>query len=116
MRRKDASVILDLTPDATEGLAIAATVYQRFGLAGVITSAKDGRHSTGSLHYSGNAFDLRLPSRCMPQPWNERAETLDYVVQEALIHELGDDWDVVLEKHQQSPWDWHIHVENQPKG
>lgn len=65
----------------------------------VITSAKDGRHRRGSLHYSGNAIDLR---------------TRHLVAGEAtkiillLRQWLTDEYDVLLEKD-------HIHLEFQPK-
>lgn len=61
----------------------------------VVTSVSDGKHSAGSLHYVGLAFDLRLP-----------ANPAGFVG--ALKAALGAEYDVVLEHD-------HIHVEYQPK-
>jgi hypothetical protein len=65
----------------------------------VITSGLDGKHSRKSLHYSGNAFDIR---------------TFIYTTSEvnklipALKLVLGSDYDVVYEGN-------HIHIEYDPK-
>lgn len=63
----------------------------------VITSVNDGQHMTGSKHYSGHAFDVRIwwlsdPLKCTG----------------AIATKLGPDFDVVLEKD-------HIHIEYDPK-
>jgi len=67
------------------------------GSACVVTSAKDGKHKTGSKHYDGEALDFRI--------WHfddaSRAA-------EKLQTRLGKDYDVVLEKT-------HIHAEYDPK-
>ena len=64
----------------------------------VITSAMDGVHSVGSLHYSGQAIDLRLP--------NDRSKC--GAIKLDLANRLGDDFDVVLEAD-------HLHLELQAK-
>lgn len=61
----------------------------------VVTSVSEGKHSPGSLHYVGLAFDMRLPG-----------EPHDFVDQ--LQECLGEEFDVVIERD-------HIHVEYQPK-
>ena len=70
-----------------------------FGKEAVTTSILDGKHSKGSKHYDGNAFDLRIYIYTKEQ-------VNDYV--ELLKNELGPDYDVVLE-------DDHIHIEYDPK-
>jgi hypothetical protein len=65
----------------------------------VITSAKDGRHKRGSLHYSGNAIDLRTRHLVAGEP-----EKILLLLREWLT----DEFDVILEKD-------HIHLEFQPK-
>ena len=65
----------------------------------IITSALDGRHSLTSLHYAGQAIDLR--TRHVSKA---TAETVVAVLKEALTI----DYDVILEST-------HIHVEFQPK-
>lgn len=66
----------------------------------VLTSGVDGAHSYGSLHYSGNAADLR-----------SHHYNADQIVEfvRALSERLGQNYDVVAEED-------HIHLEYQPKG
>jgi len=64
----------------------------------IVTYTTNGRHSANSLHYSGNAVDLR--TRDMTEEQRQQAV-------EDLRNELGDDYDVVDEGD-------HIHVEYDP--
>jgi len=76
------------------------SVHQRVvGREMIITSANDGKHGRNSLHYKDRAIDIR--TRDLP---HEKITALAA----ALQMELGDDWDVVVEKT-------HIHVEFDPK-
>lgn len=65
----------------------------------VITSGRDGKHKTGSLHYEGKAKDFRT-------------NYLSPIAQAALRNRvkalLGKDYDVVLEPT-------HLHIEYDPK-
>lgn len=79
---------------------IANTVYASHGYDCVVTSLLDGTHSRTSLHYCGNAIDLR--TRIFP------SQSVAIAVVDDLKSCLGDDYDVVLESD-------HIHVEYQPK-
>lgn len=81
------------------GLTVAATVYDQYGEELVVTSLNDSRHSRTSLHYSGNAADLRTN-------YFDRETQLKVVAE--IKRRLGPDYDVVLEKD-------HIHLEYQPK-
>ena len=96
---KDNTVQLSgCTLHAFEAICAAANVWSRQGLdALVITSARDGDHRPGSMHYQGDAIDLR--SRNLPDAFSarDRLQTL-----------LGDEYDVVLEAD-------HIHVEYDPR-
>lgn len=74
------------------------SVFNNRGYLCVVTSARDGEHMEGSLHYEGRAIDLR--HRQMP----DGAKRL---ICDELIATLGSDWDVVLE-------DTHIHIEYDP--
>ena len=65
----------------------------------VITSVFDGVHSKDSLHYSGNAFDLRV--------WIYQEEEIKKLTS-MLKSELGNNFDVVFEGD-------HIHVEYDQK-
>ena len=65
----------------------------------VVTSVLDGAHRVGSLHYTGNAADIRTRSLA-PEDRRE----LESFAREV----LGDAYDVVLESD-------HLHIEFQPK-
>lgn len=88
-----------LSPEIMLAITIAQASYERCGEESMtITSLTDGKHSDRSLHYCGDAVDLRLP--------------LDPDVIPVLVNflkvRLGESYDVVLEKD-------HIHVEFDPK-
>lgn len=72
-------------------------IYKTYQEVFVITSTYSGDHSPGSLHYSNDAYDCRLPS--------------DYqaVIFDRIREKLGPDFDVVKEKD-------HYHIEYDPKG
>jgi hypothetical protein len=76
---------------------IAQSIYTETEHSLVITSVTDGRHSAGSLHYTGDAIDLRLPT----------PSTRDQIVSQ-LRTALGDSYDVLLEAD-------HIHIEYDPR-
>ena len=78
------------------GVVIAHQLFYERGAGCTITSCTDGDHKPGSLHHTGRAVDLRLPTLGVEQ-----------IVQQ-LKNRLGDEYDVVLEKD-------HIHLEYDPK-
>lgn len=90
--------ILGLKPETLLGMRIVESVYEEFKKSLTITSVIEGKHSRGSLHYAGYAFDCRLPAGM--------TDYTNFVT--GLKNALGSDFDVVLEKD-------HIHVEFQPK-
>ena len=98
MQIKPGVRIYGIQPELAIALMIAKDVYHehdeqdRF----VLTSVADGKHARGSLHYVGQAVDLRRP---LVSPGS---------ITESLKYRLGADFDVVLEKS-------HIHLEFQPK-
>lgn len=96
---KEGAELDGVTHHALRALAVAAEVYDRHEADCVLTSAKDGTHSERSLHYSGNAIDIR--TRNLP------ASGLSQVAQE-IQYALGKDFDVVIESD-------HIHIEYDPK-
>lgn len=89
----------DLTTQAVLGIMICLGVLEDHGVEMVITALADGKHMTGSLHYEGNAWDIR--NRDIPK--NER-----HAIAEKLRDALGEDYDVVGHKS-------HYHVEYDPK-
>ncbi len=51
-------------------IATAKDVIGQYADDTVITSCIDGRHSPGSLHYSGDTVDIR--SRDIPEQWRQK--------------------------------------------
>ncbi len=76
-------------------LNIIDKVYKRHGEEAVITSTYESNHSVGSLHYADDAIDIR------------KHRTKPKTVADEIRKEVGNDYDVVLEKT-------HIHVEFDP--
>ena len=100
MRLKDNSVkIQGISPELLFGLIVADRVYENHGRELVITSLNDGKHSKTSLHYSGNAGDLRTYYFTID-------ETI--IVRNEIKERLGNDYDVIIDGD-------HIHLEFQPK-
>jgi hypothetical protein len=98
---KDGADVSGLSAEMKVALVVIVTVFEQLALGRpTVTSGTDGQHSTGSLHYSGNAVDLRSNNI----PADQRV-----LVRDAMRQALGPDYDVVLE-------DDHFHVEYQPKG
>lgn len=98
MRLKQGVSLAGLKPEALAGMMLADEVFKAAAIDCVVTSGTEGKHSPGSLHYVGLAFDLR--SRAL-------YSLLDGVVQD-LKGALGAEFDVVV-----APT--HIHIEFQPK-
>ena len=91
--------IQGMTPELLAGLNICDEVYRSWSTIMVVKHVKDGQHMRASLHYSGNAADIRtstLPEGKAEQVATECAEA------------CGGEYDVVLE-------DTHLHLEYQPK-
>lgn len=99
LKFKEGINVCGIRPELLLGLTVCSGVYDRFGLSCTITSVVDGKHSTASLHYGGQAADLRI--------WGVGdAEVLAREIREDLGN--SPDYDVVVEKD-------HIHFEYQPK-
>ena len=89
--------IRGLTPQMAIAYTIACRCYGQYDC--VITSASDGKHGPNSLHYKGQALDLRTR--------HLNGQGLQAVYHK-LKESLGEQFDVVLESD-------HIHVEWDPK-
>jgi len=88
-----------MQPQMVLAASIIEMCYREIGIECIITSGNDGQHMSGSLHYMGEAIDVR--TREVPEG------SLDTLIQR--IREcLGHSYDVVLEPT-------HIHVEYDPK-
>ena len=75
-------------------------VYNQYGLTATLTSANDGIHMEGSLHYKNLAWDFRIWG--IPDPKIAAAEL------HRCLNAKHQDYDVVVESD-------HIHVEYDPK-
>lgn len=80
-------------------LAAVSDVSDYMTVPIIITSGTDGKHMTGSKHYTGEAVDIRSRNMTPLQR--------DYFVK-ALQERLGLDYQVIVEKD-------HIHCEYDPK-
>lgn len=102
MRLKDNTVSLaGLTTQALFAAIVANEVAAIHGEELIITSCSETnvKHSLTSLHYSGNAFDMRT------RFW-QPAEIKQ--VRDEISARLGIHFDVIIEAS-------HIHIEYQPK-
>ena len=97
MRLKPGVRALGLKPEILLAIMVAESVFLPDEL--VITSITEGRHSRGSEHYTGMAFDARIRD-----VGKSRAKEITRNIHVG----LGDDYDVVLEET-------HLHVEFDPK-
>lgn len=96
--------LFGLRPETLLALVVAYSVYQDEGLDCIVTSGVDGTHKSGSLHYSGAAFDLRIHN----VPLDKRAP-----LYARLKAALGEDYDVLWEA--KGTPNEHLHVEYNPK-
>jgi hypothetical protein len=91
--------ITGLRPEILLAVVAAERAYQEIGHDCMVTACVDGKHMTGSLHYAGQAVDLR--TRDVPPA--------DLPKLVARIRDcVGADYDVILEND-------HLHIEFQPK-
>ncbi len=99
MRLKHSVKLKDLQPQILLAVMVADAIYRRHGKELVITSMNDSRHGKNSIHYEGNAVDLRTR-------YFDSQEKLE--VYREIKKRLTVDFDVVLESD-------HIHIEYDPK-
>lgn len=106
MRIKPGVQVEGVKPETLIGMMVADEVWRQYIPGGiVVTSVMEGVHKTGSKHYIGRAFDLRLPVVVDSQVLVEK---LREALGEKPAELAGGSWDVVLEAD-------HIHVEFDPK-
>jgi hypothetical protein len=97
LRIKPGVKLAGMSPQIGLAIQAAMAIWTADGDTLTITSVNDGRHSHTSLHYSGQAVDLRTRDLSDPQ---RKADLLGEA--------LGVDFDVLFEVD-------HIHVEYQPR-
>jgi len=92
--------IAGVRPETVLAMNIAdAVVREKTGTEMVVTSITDGVHGKGSLHYVGQAFDIRT---------RDFSKTTIAALVLLLREHLGENYDVVIEST-------HVHIEFQPK-
>lgn len=92
--------ITGLRPEIVLAASIIQNIFRSYGAEFVITSALDGDHMNGSLHYSGAAIDIR--TRHLSK------FTQDKIFSQ-ISEALGPQFDAIHESN-------HFHIEFQPKG
>lgn len=108
--------IANLAPAMYHVLLVAATRFEHYGASEVVITSgceRDGKHSVGSRHWSGDAVDLRTDPNDHWGIWVDDevgGYDANHVRDLALTisRDLGGDFDVVLE-------DDHLHIERHPK-
>jgi len=107
LKFKDAvAYIQGISLNAIRAIAEAYHVYRQMGRDSLtVTSINDGKHSKESLHYKGEAFDIRTRDDDSGIQWSDATKDL---IAKTLRERLGPDYDVVVERH-------HIHCEYDPK-
>jgi hypothetical protein len=89
-----------LQPQILLAVIVVESIWRAYGHKSlVLTSVADGVHRSDSLHYVGNAIDIR--TRDLPRSRQELLRTL-------ISQALGAEFDVVLESD-------HLHIEFDPK-
>ena len=99
---KAGAKVAGIRPEMVLAYVIAMAIYKEYDdgdVECIITEATGGHHGVGSLHYVGQAIDLRT--------WGLTG-TEQRSICDKLKSSLGSEYDVVLESD-------HIHVEYQPK-
>ena len=95
MKLKEGVTLAGLDIRMRPALMAAGEIWERHGQELVITEARDGAHSPGSLHYYGLALDMRT------RDFDEQGKNSVY---QELKGSLPERFDVVLHSS-------HIHVE-----
>ena len=95
-----------ISPEILVAYIEAQPIFKKYDYPCIMTSCKDGKHSNTSLHYVGDAIDLR--SKHIPAMSTKR------LIIKEMIEALGDEFDIMLEDIGE-PRE-HIHIEFQPKG
>lgn len=91
--------LVGLKPEMSFAFVIIVVVFLNENVNCKLSSGSEGKHSRGSLHYSGLAIDVS--SRGVPK--KKRSS-----ITRKLSLALGDEFDVVFEGN-------HWHIEYQPK-
>ena len=106
MKLKAGVKLFDIKPQIVLAMIVVEGVYQSFNVEFVVTSVNDGKHSDGSWHYKGCAFDCRTKQASL--------DGKEQALRDEIKAALGPDFDVVLEAVGTD--NEHVHIEYDPKG
>lgn len=110
MRKKSLTVEMNLHPTLTDFLFYADTLYSLHKQELVITSGSEltTKHMFTSLHYSGQAVDIRTKN-CSLVPVAQAMRLRDIAASYCIAYNIATNWfDIVAEND-------HLHLEYQPK-
>lgn len=93
-----------ISPQIVLAIMVCQSIYDYWKFDCVITSMNDSKHSDRSLHYKGNAFDLRTKN--LPENYKDKIFL-------EIKQSLTEDFDVIFEGR--GTVNEHIHVEYDPK-
>jgi hypothetical protein len=105
LKRKDATVSLQLDPAFKLAAPVLKTAWILYGAECVVTSGRDGIHSEHSAHSLGRAVDLRHHN--LPVVGGIGHIRFGQNLAKALVESCGPYWYVVLEAS-------HYHIEYAP--
>jgi len=101
LKLKPGVKIQGLHPEMILAAQVASDIYTCYGVDCWLTSALDGKHGRGSLHFKGYAIDIRTRNLEVRQR---------QPVADEIKRALGAEFDVVFERRK-----FHIHIEFDPK-
>ena len=104
--KHDVSQVQGVQLPTIRGMIVMAGVMKEYGKRFTIPSINDGKHSDGSKHYEGLAFDTR--TRDEGPHFQQWPDELKRQIAQTARNRLGPDYDVVVERT-------HIHTEFHPK-
>ena len=91
---KSSTRVNGIKPEILLAYIIAKPILEANGQVAVITSCTDGRHSSGSRHYSGESIDVRT---------RDLTDDVKQKVADQIADALGDEYYVLLETS-------HLHI------
>lgn len=94
-----------IQPEILVGLYIVEAVIGKLGLSTTVTSALDGVHMEGSLHYKGLAVDIRSKEITL------NTDKANVITDSKAA--LGDEYDFIIEDEDTE--NSHFHLEFDPK-
>ena len=107
IRYKKTVKLSRLQPELLAGLMVCDQVYDKmFGRDMWVTSVNDSRHGWGSLHFVGQAADIRAKDL-------KRAEADR--LRDAIADRICNEFDVIVEWDREVQANCHLHIEWQPK-